>query len=133
MAAKCCRSLILLLGLLPAIVAADGAAAAYWAPAHRHVEHGQASFYAASLHGKRTASGKRFDQHKLTAAHPDLPFGTEVRVTNLENGRSVWVEITDRGPFTGNRAIDLSSTAARRIGLTRETGLAPVRIEAVLP
>ena len=133
MAAKCCRNLALLLGLLPAALAAHAATAAHWSQPRHHVEHGQASFYAASLHGRRTASGRRFDQRKLTAAHPDLPFGTEVRVTNLENGRSVQVEIIDRGPFTGHRAIDLSRAAAQRIGLTRETGLAPVLIEAIAP
>jgi rare lipoprotein A len=133
MAARCCRNLALLLGLLPAALAAHAATAAHWSQPRPHVEHGQASFYAASLHGRRTASGRRFDQRKLTAAHPDLPFGTEVRVTNLENGRSVQVEIIDRGPFTGHRAIDLSRAAAQRIGLTRETGLAPVLIEAIAP
>ena len=133
MAATCCRNLALLIGLLPATLAAHAATAADWSLPLGHVEHGQASFYAASLHGKRTASGRRFDQRKLTAAHPNLPFGSEVRVTNLENGRSVQVEIIDRGPFTGHRAIDLSRAAARRIGLTRETGLAPVLIEGVAP
>jgi rare lipoprotein A len=78
---------------------------------------GIASFYGKEFHGKRTASGDVFDMHKLTAAHRKLPFGTRVRVTNLENGRSVVVRVNDRGPFVKGRIIDLSYEAARRIGI----------------
>jgi rare lipoprotein A len=115
----------------PSVVGSFPAEAASGQRSRSFDQRGEASFYGPGLHGRRTASGERFDQHKLTAAHPKLPFGTEVTVTNLENNRSVRVEINDRGPFTRNRAIDLSRAAARRIGITSETGTAPVRIESV--
>ncbi len=73
------------------------------------------SYYADRFHGKRTASGKRFDMNKMTAAHKKLPFGTMVRVTNEANGKSVVVEITDRGPFVKGREIDLSKKAFQAI------------------
>lgn len=87
------------------------------APAIRAFGAGMASFYGAELHGRRTASGERFDMHDLTAAHRTLPFGTRVVVTNPANGRSVTVRINDRGPFHGNRVIDLSRAAASELGL----------------
>ena len=93
-------------------------------------ETGEASYYAQAHHGKRTASGERFDQHALTAAHRTLPFGTQVRVTNLNNERSVVVRINDRGPFVRGRIIDVSRAAAERLGMLR-AGVAPVRIEAL--
>ena len=123
--------LILMLGTLPAVVGGPPVEAASRERSRTFVQRGEASFYGPGLHGRRTASGERFDQQKLTAAHPKLPFGTEVTVTNLENNRSVRVEINDRGPFTRNRAIDLSRAAAQRIGITGKTGTAPVRIEGV--
>jgi rare lipoprotein A len=90
---------------------------------------GVASWYGPGFHGRRTASGERFDQNELTAAHRQLPLGTEVTVTNLENGRAITVEINDRGPYVGGRVIDLSRAAAQRLGIV-EDGLATVRIEA---
>ena len=78
---------------------------------------GVASFYGAKFHGRRTASGERFDMHALTAAHRSLPFGSEVRVTDPRSGRSVTVRINDRGPFSRHRMIDLSRAAAQEIGL----------------
>lgn len=78
---------------------------------------GVASFYGAKFHGRRTASGERFDMHALTAAHRSLPFGSEVRVTDPRSGRSVTVRINDRGPFSKHRTIDLSRAAAQEIGL----------------
>lgn len=90
---------------------------------------GVASWYGPGFHGKRTASGERFDQNDLTAAHRKLPLGSEVKVTNLENGRSIVVEINDRGPYIKGRVIDLSKAAARRLGLV-EHGVGKVRIEA---
>ena len=78
---------------------------------------GQASYYGAKHHGKRTASGERFDMNDLTAAHPNLPFGTRLTVHNPRNGRSVTVRVNDRGPHTGRRIIDLSRAAAKAIGL----------------
>lgn len=78
---------------------------------------GNASWYGPGFHGKRTASGERFNAGALTAAHRSLPFGTMLRVTNRANGRSVVVRINDRGPFSGGRSLDLSAGAARAIGM----------------
>ena len=87
-----------------------------------------ASWYGTGFHGRRTASGQVFDQERLTAAHKTLPFGTKLRVTNLRNGRSVLVTVTDRGPYVRNRQLDVSFGAARRLGLVN-AGTAPVLIE----
>lgn len=89
---------------------------------------GRASFYHRSFEGRRTASGERYDRHRLTAAHRTLPFGSRVRVTNLENGLSVVVEVNDRGPFRKGRVIDVSEEAARELGFYR-AGTARVRVE----
>jgi len=91
---------------------------------------GTASWYGPGLHGRRTASGARFDQSALTAAHRSLPLGTRARVTNLENGRSVVVRITDRGPATRGRVLDVSYAAARELGMLRR-GTTRVRIEVL--
>lgn len=93
---------------------------------------GEASFYGKGFHGKETASGEKFNQHDHTAAHPTLPLGSEATVTNLETGKSVEVEINDRGPYVKGRDIDLSKKAAKEIGLDKE-GAAPVKIEAKIP
>jgi rare lipoprotein A len=93
-------------------------------------QEGIASWYGKPYHGRKTASGERYDMHELTAAHRTLPFGTRVRVVRLDNGRDVVVRITDRGPFHEGRIIDLSKRAAREIGLI-EPGTARVRIEVV--
>lgn len=93
---------------------------------------GEASWYGKGFHGKKTASGEKFDQNDLTAAHPTLPLGTEATVTNLETGKSVEVEINDRGPYTKGRDLDLSRKAAKEIGMTKD-GAAPVKIEAKVP
>jgi len=89
---------------------------------------GLAVWYGPGFHGRRTASGERYDMHALTAAHPTLPFGTRVRVTNLRNGKSVVVRINDRGPFGGKYIIDLSYAAAKAIGALSATR---VRVEVV--
>lgn len=91
-------------------------------------ETGKASWYGAQHHGKRTASGERFDQHALTAAHRSLPFGTRVNVINLNNKRSVVVRINDRGPYTRGRIIDVSRAAAQKLDMLR-AGVVPVRVE----
>lgn len=91
---------------------------------------GRASWYGSRFHGRRTASGERFNAWAYTAAHRSLPFGTKVRVTNLRNGRAVVVRINDRGPYSGGRVIDLSKAAAQAIGMLR-AGTAPVRIEII--
>jgi rare lipoprotein A len=90
---------------------------------------GEASFYGDGFQGKKTASGERFDQNDLTAAHPTLPLGTNATVTNLEAGNSVDVKINDRGPHAKGRDIDLSKGAAKELGMTKD-GVAPVKIEA---
>lgn len=97
---------------------------------HGYRAEGQASWYGAKHHGRKTASGERFDQNALTAAHRELPFGTRVQVTNLSNNKRVIVRINDRGPHTRNRLIDLSQQAAKQIDMLR-SGVAPVRIEAL--
>ena len=86
-------------------------------PAGFEVERGSASWYGPGFHGRRTASGERYDMHALTAAHKTLPFGTMVRVKSLVNGREVLVRITDRGPFARNRVIDLSRAAAAELDM----------------
>src|SRR5262247_3938106 len=93
-------------------------------------EVGIASYYAEALDGRRTASGERYDMHALTAAHPTLPFGSRVRVTNLDNGRSVVVRINDRGPYVEGRLIDLSYAAARELQFISR-GTARVRLEVL--
>lgn len=100
------------------------------APAATLIATGGASYYGARFHGRRTASGERFDMRALTAAHRTLPFGTMVRVTNQANGRSVIVRINDRGPFHGRRIIDVSRAAAERLGMIR-SGIASVTLELV--
>jgi rare lipoprotein A len=93
---------------------------------------GLASWYGARHHGKRTASGEIFDQNKFTAAHRTLPWGSIVKVTNLDNGKSVEVRINDRGPFKKGRIIDLSRAAARAVGMV-QSGVSPVRMELLSP
>lgn len=93
---------------------------------------GVASWYGPGFHGRRSANGERYNQNAMTAAHRSLPFGTNVQVTNLNNGRSVVVRITDRGPFIRGRVIDLSAAAAKMLGMMN-AGTAPVRIEVLNP
>ena len=96
--------------------------------ARKITESGKGSFYADKFQGRPTASGARFDQHKMTAAHKTLPFGTKVKVVNLANGRAVNVTINDRGPFVAGRIIDVSKKAADKLGIT-QTGVANVQIK----
>ena len=100
------------------------------APATRVGEVGVASWYGVPYHGRTTASGETFDMNDLTAAHPSLPFGSRVRVTNLGNGRSLVLEINDRGPFVKQRIIDVSKRAAKELGFLRD-GIARVRVEVL--
>jgi len=101
------------------------------APAPEDFEQtGIASWYGRQHHGKRTASGEAYDMNALTAAHRTLPLGTRVRVTNLDNGRSVDVRINDRGPFARRRVIDLSYAAAQRLGVVG-TGLFRVSLKTI--
>lgn len=93
-------------------------------------QEGVVSWYGAQFNDRKTASGERFDSGALTMAHPSLPFGTIVRVTNLRNGRSVVVRVNDRGPFVGKRIADLSQAAASEIGMMHK-GVARARIEVL--
>ncbi len=93
-------------------------------------ETGMASWYGRDFHGKKTSSGERYDMHGLSAAHPTLPMGTMVRVTNLENGKHIDLRINDRGPFVKDRLIDLSYAAAQQLGYAKK-GTARVRVQAL--
>ncbi|TXK51984.1 septal ring lytic transglycosylase RlpA family protein [Pontibacter qinzhouensis] len=89
---------------------------------------GTASWYGSKYHGRKTSSGERYNRFEMTAAHKKLPFGTKVKVTNLDNNKSVIVRINDRGPFVGNRIIDVSEAAARVLDI-RGAGLGEVKVE----
>jgi len=94
---------------------------------------GNASWYGPEFDGRKTANGERFDCEALTAAHPNLPFGSIVRVVNIRNGKFELVRINDRGPYQEGREIDVSYRVARKIGLIR-SGVSQVRLELmVLP
>ncbi len=97
--------------------ASETEAPAASAPQETVLGRGSASYYASKFNGRRTASGERFDNSDLTAAHRSLPFGSRVRVTNPANGRSVVVRVNDRGPFTRGRLIDVSRAAAEELGM----------------
>jgi rare lipoprotein A len=95
-----------------------------------YTEEGNASWYGKPFNGRRASNGEIYDMYKLTAAHRTLPFDTMVRITNLNNGKSTTVRITDRGPFVDNRIIDLSLAAAREIESVGP-GVVPVRLEVL--
>ncbi len=97
-----------------------------------YVERGVASWYGPGFHEERTSTGEPYDMYAMTAAHRTLPLPTYVRVTNLQNGRSCVVRVNDRGPFVGNRIIDLSYTAAAKLGMLRD-GTAMVEVRALEP
>lgn len=98
--------------------------------AEGYEEKGIASWYGKKFHGRQTSNGEQYDMYDMTAAHKTLPMGTMLEVNNLENGRKTVVRINDRGPFVKGRIIDLSYTAAKKIGLTRP-GTAMVKIVAL--
>lgn len=100
-------------------------------PSFNYSEEGIASYYSDILHGRVTASGDIYDKDSLTAAHKDLPLGTKVLVTNLQNQKSIWVTINDRGPYIEERIIDLSKRAADSLDMIRP-GIAPVKIESYI-
>lgn len=120
--------------LLAAVAACGGGAAerpgTIERPAPGAVERGMATWYGGSLHGGPTASGERFDQNAMTAAHKTLPMGSVVRVTNLKNDRQVTVRINDRGPYARGRIIDVSRAAARVLRMI-EDGVVPVVVEVL--
>ncbi len=94
--------------------------------------YGTASWYGKHFNGRRTASGEKLNPRKLTAAHRSLPFNTKLRITNLKNNKSVVVRITDRGPFHGNRIVDLSEKAAEKLD-SKSEGIAYVKIQVLNP
>lgn len=116
--------------LVAPVVLGGCASMAGMAPHGAVYQRGEASYYAASFAGRQTANGERFDPGALTAAHPRLPMGTRVRVTNQTNQRHVIVRINDRGPFAHGRVIDLSPAAARQLQMIR-AGVAPVTLQIV--
>ena len=135
--AVCVKRVVLTLGLLA--LAVPALAQSTISPGGARAEarlaegrRGVASYYAASLHGRRTASGERYDRTALTAAHRTLPFGTLLRVESERSGRRVLVRVNDRGPFARGRALDLSGAAADRLRM-RQRGTARVRFEIVDP
>ncbi len=97
-----------------------------------YTEQGNASYYADKFQGKKMANGQTYRKGKLTAAHKKIPLGSRVRVTNPKNHRSVKVRITDRGPHTRGRMLDLSRAAANRLGIV-QAGVAPVKIKVLKP
>lgn len=116
--------------LLLAATMAKGGEAHAARKRHGHPQVGLATYYGKEFNGKRTANGEKYDPHKLTAAHRTLPFGTKVRVTRLDNRKSVVVRINDRGPFVRGRIIDLSWAAAKELDMVSK-GVVKVRIEIV--
>jgi rare lipoprotein A len=104
------------------VLAADAGASA---AVETEIGRGKATWYGWKFHGRRTASGERFDMHGMTAAHDSLPLGTKVRVRNVANGREVVVRINDRAPRMRDRVIDLSRAAAAALGIVK-AGRAPV-------
>jgi rare lipoprotein A len=129
-------SAVLMLGFPAGHSRADGAAdvAALATAIERGlvtaVQEGLVSWYGAAFHNRPTASGELFDSTGMTMAHPTLPFGTRVKVTNVRNGRSVVVRVNDRGPFVGQRIADLSRAAAEQLGMVKR-GVVKARIEVV--
>lgn len=99
-------------------------------PTNRSQNIGKASYYGIQYHGRPTSSGETYDMYAMTAAHPSLPFGTRIRVTNLQTGQSVIVRVNDRGPFKPGRIVDVSQAAAEQLGLLLN-GTADVQIDIV--
>ena len=96
----------------------------------RFTEEGKASYYSNKLQGNKMANGQPYRKGKLTAAHKTLPLGTKIKVTNRQNGKKVKVKITDRGPHTKGRIVDLSLAAAKRLNMV-QAGTIPVKIKVV--
>lgn len=108
----------------------DSASVVQTQPKKRSNIFGFASYYSDKHHGKKTASGEKFDMFKLTAAHKTLPFGTRLKVTNTKNGKIVFVTVNDRGPYAKNRVIDLSFSAAKKLDMIK-SGTTKVSIEII--
>lgn len=120
------------IALAPPLAAAEALARAKATHRRETIETGIASWYGPGFAGRPTASGEIFDPSAMTAAHPELPLGSEVVVVNLENGRQAMLTINDRGPFIGDRVIDVSRKAARVLGFYYD-GLTEVRVELITP
>ena len=114
-----------LISLLLGLLTACGGKSAF-------TQTGQGSYYADKFAGRATSSGAPYRPGRLTAAHNTLPFGTRIKVTNVRNGRSVKVVVTDRGPHVKGRIVDVSKRAARKLGLL-EAGVVPVQLKVVRP
>jgi len=125
--ARCVRAACIITPVLLAACSRTPAPRLPGPPAPDVYEEGTASWYGAAFDGRTTASGETFDSGALTAAHPCLPFGTHVRVVNLDNGRDVIVRINDRGPGVRGRVIDVSRAAADALGM-RRAGIARVHL-----
>ncbi len=95
-----------------------------------YIEEGKASYYIPKLQGRKMANGDPYKKQKLTAAHKTLPFGTKIKVTNLQTNQTVKVKVTDRGPFVKGRIVDLSEAAAKKIGSVK-AGVVPVKMKVV--
>jgi rare lipoprotein A len=121
----------LLLGLLAASVSSCSSAKPSLGQ-RGYTEEGKASYYSNKLHGRKMANGQPYHRGRLTAAHRTLPFGTKVKVTNLQTNKTVKVKITDRGPFVKGRILDLSEAAARRLNYI-DAGIVPVKVKVVKP
>ncbi|MGC3872413.1 septal ring lytic transglycosylase RlpA family protein [Halomonas sp. GXIMD04776] len=122
---------VLILALSVSVLAGcAGGPASFNGDVSSYVDEGRASYYSDAYQGKQTASGERYERSAMTAAHPVLPFGSRVAVTNLDNGREVVVRINDRGPFVRGRIIDLSYRAAERLGMIR-SGVVPVKVQGI--
>ncbi len=105
------------------------------APSHGkrgYTEEGKASYYSRKLQGRKMANGEPYKRHKLTAAHRTLPLGTKIKVTNLQTNKTIKVKITDRGPYSKGRIVDLSEAAARRLGYIK-AGVVPVKVKVIKP
>ncbi|EJF09619.1 MULTISPECIES: septal ring lytic transglycosylase RlpA family protein [Pontibacter] len=119
--------------LIAALLTTSACTTSKPAPGQRgYTEAGKASYYSNKLHGRKMANGEAYNRRKLTAAHRTLPFGTKVKVTNLQTNKSVKVSITDRGPFVKGRVIDLSEAAAKRLDYI-SAGIVPVEVKVVKP
>ena len=114
----------------PAVMAKPAQVSAPARARHAHVAHGRVSYYGRRFAGRKTASGERFNPGAMTMAHRTLPFGTEVRVTNVKNNKSVVVRVNDRGPSRRALIGDLTTAAAGRIGMLH-AGIAKVRLQVV--
>jgi len=118
------------LGFVVVIIILLSGCAHYQRPGQGYVETGTASWYGEDFHGKPTSSGERYNMYGISAAHKTIPLGCKVRVTNLDNGQQVVCLINDRGPFVGDRIIDMSYGAAQQLGMV-DCGLARVKVEVL--